>query len=275
MTDVDPKARIAGIFDRAAPTYDQTGVELFGPPGRELVRRAGISAGQRVLDLGCGRGNVLFPAAAAVGETGAVVGVDFAPAMIAATTVAAKDLPWVRVTAGDADHPDFPPGSFDAVTAGFMVFLLPDPPAAVARWARLLRPGGRLALSTFAAATEAGEAFYRDRTAALLPFQTPEPAREEQSSSSPEWVAALFAGTDLVDVTMTGLTVRSVYPTADAYWDWMLSLGARRQLERVPAEHEQAARAALGKVLDQHLRQPDGSYRMDTDVRLTVARRPG
>ncbi|HEV7709083.1 MAG TPA: methyltransferase domain-containing protein [Asanoa sp.] len=275
MTDVDPKARIAGIFDRAAPTYDQTGVELFGPPGRELVRCAGITAGQRVLDLGCGRGNVLFPAAAAVGGTGAVVGVDFAPAMIAATTHAAKDLPWVRVTAGDADHPDFPPDSFDAVTAGFMVFLLPDPPAAVARWSRLLRPGGRLALSTFAAATEAGEAFYRDRTAALLPFQTPEPAREEQSSSSPEWVAALFAGTDLVDVTMTGLTVRSVYPTADAYWDWMLSLGSRRQLERVPAEHEQAARAALGKVLDQHLRQPDGSYRMDTDVRLTVARRPG
>ena len=275
MTDVDPKARVAGIFDRAAPTYDQTGVEFFGPPGRELVRLAGITTGQRVLDLGCGRGNVLFPAAAAVGPTGAVVGVDFAPGMIAATTEAAKDIPWVRVAADDADDPDFPPACFDVVTAGFMVFLLPDPPSAVARWARLLRPGGRLALSTFAAPTEAAEAFLRDRAAALLPFQTPEPAREEPSSSAPEWVAALFAGTDLVDVTMTALTIRSVVPTAEVYWDWMLSVGYRRQLERVPAEHEQAARAAVTKVLDQHLRQPDGSYLMETDMRLTVARRPG
>src|SRR5689334_4965853 len=101
MTDVDPKARIAGIFDRAAPTYDQTGVEFFGPPGRELVRLAGIAAGQRVLDLGCGRGNVLFPAAEAVGPTGEVIGVDFAPGMLTATTRAAEDHPWVRVTAGD------------------------------------------------------------------------------------------------------------------------------------------------------------------------------
>ncbi|HTF08889.1 MAG TPA: methyltransferase domain-containing protein, partial [Asanoa sp.] len=176
MTDVDPKARIAGVFDRAAPTYEQSGVEFFAPPGRELVARARVRLGERVLDLGCGRGDVLLPAAAAVGPTGEVIGVDFAPGMIAATTDAAKDLPWVRVTAGDADYPDFPPGSFDAVTAGFMVFLLPDPPAAVARWARLLRPGGRLALSTFAEGRDATDAFYRDRTAALLPFQTPDPA---------------------------------------------------------------------------------------------------
>ena len=137
-----------------------------------------------MLDLGCGRGHVLLPAAAAVGPTGEVVGVDFAPSMIAATTDAAKDLPWVRVTDGDADHPGFPDGSFDVVTAGFMVFLLPDPPAAVARWARLLRPGGRLALSTFAEETAAGEAFYRDRTAALAPFQTARPASGRRTSQS-------------------------------------------------------------------------------------------
>ena len=279
MTDVDPKARIAGVFDRAAPTYEQSGVEFFAPPGRELVARARVRLGERVLDLGCGRGNVLLPAAAAVGPTGEVIGVDFAPGMIAATTDAAKDLPWVRVTAGDADYPDFPPGSFDAVTAGFMVFLLPDPPAAVARWARLLRPGGRLALSTFAEGGDATDAFYRDRTAALLPFQTPDPAMDRQtannSTAAAAWVEALFAGADLVDVTMTEMSVRSVYPSADAYWDWMLSAGSRRQLERVPPDREPEARAALGKVLDQHLRQPDGSYAKESPMRLTVARRPG
>ena len=43
MTDVDPKARIAGVFDRAAPTYEQTGVEFFGPPPRFLVEGSGLA----------------------------------------------------------------------------------------------------------------------------------------------------------------------------------------------------------------------------------------
>jgi ubiquinone/menaquinone biosynthesis C-methylase UbiE len=279
MTDVDPKARIAGVFDRAAPTYEQTGVEFFAPPGRALVARAGIKAGERVLDLGCGRGSVLFPAAAATGPTGEVIGLDFAPAMLQATAEAAKDLPWVRVVSGDAEHPDFPEASFDVVTAGFMVFLLPDPVGAVAGWARLLRPGGRLAVSTFAEATEAGAAFFAERTAALLPFQHPDPDMDRQnadnSTADRAWVEALFAAADLVDVTMTDLTVHSVYPTADAYWNWMLSAGSRRQLERIRPGQEAAARAALTAVLDRHLRTNDGGYASATPMRLTVARRPG
>ncbi|HTF09311.1 MAG TPA: hypothetical protein VK659_14175, partial [Asanoa sp.] len=95
------------------------------------------------------------------------------------------------------------------------------------------------------------------------------------STHAAAWVEALFAGADLVDVTMTEMSVRSVYPSADAYWDWMLSAGSRRQLERVPPDREPEARAALGKVLDQHLRQPDGSYAKESPMRLTVARRPG
>jgi hypothetical protein len=55
----------------------------------------------------------------------------------------------------------------------------------------------------------------------------------------------------------------------------MLSTGSRRQLERVPSDRQPEARVALGKVLDQHLRQPDGSYAQESPMRLTVARRPG
>ncbi|SNT40863.1 hypothetical protein SAMN05421812_105374 [Asanoa hainanensis] len=164
------------------------------------------------------------------------------------------------------------------VTASFMVFLLPDPPAAVARWATLLRPGGRVAVSTFAELDDAGLAFYRDRSAALRPFQTPDPEMDRETSDgstmSRGWVEALFGDSGLVDVTMTEMAVRSVYPTADAYWDWMLSAGSRRQLERIPPDREPEARAALADVLDRHLRQPDGGYAKESGMRITVARTP-
>src|SRR3954453_10543312 len=81
-TDDQIKQKIAGIFDRASETYEQTGVDYFGPLGRLLVGAARLSSGERVLDVGSGRGAVLLPAAEAVGPGGFVDGVDLAPGMV-------------------------------------------------------------------------------------------------------------------------------------------------------------------------------------------------
>jgi ubiquinone/menaquinone biosynthesis C-methylase UbiE len=89
-------------FDEAAATYDAVGVEFFTPMGAELVRRAAIRPGEHVLDVGCGRGAVLLPAAHATGPGGRVTGIDLAPAMVALTGREVADLPWVTVAVGDA-----------------------------------------------------------------------------------------------------------------------------------------------------------------------------
>src|SRR5262245_12377842 len=125
----DRKARVAGVFDRAAPTYDEVGVRFFEPAGADLVRAAELRRGDRVLDVGCGRGASLFPAAMTVAPEGAVVGIDLAPGMVAAVAeeLQRRVLPHVTVGVGDAEAPEFPDRSFDAVLAGFVLFLLPDP----------------------------------------------------------------------------------------------------------------------------------------------------
>jgi ubiquinone/menaquinone biosynthesis C-methylase UbiE len=146
----DVKAAAAGVFDRAARDYEPAGVDFFNRMGRRLVELARVAAGERVLDLGCGRGASLFPAAAAVGPTGAVLGLDLAPMMVELTAADARDLPHVQVRLGDADDPDVPPESYDVVLAGQVIFLLPSVVEALRRWARLLRPGGRIAFSSFA-----------------------------------------------------------------------------------------------------------------------------
>lgn len=70
MTSSTRSNSIVEVFEQAASSYDRTGVSYFEPFGTALVGCAGIRPGERVLDIGCGRGAVLFPAAAATGPTG-------------------------------------------------------------------------------------------------------------------------------------------------------------------------------------------------------------
>lgn len=149
MNPSEAKAAVAAVFDRSADSYEQVGPQFFTPFGQALVERAGIVRGDRVLDVGCGRGHVLIPAAAAAGPEGSVVGTDLAPGMVERTAEATASLPHVTVLLGDAAAPDFPDASFDVILAGLVIFFLPEPDKALVEYRRLLKPGGRMAFTTF------------------------------------------------------------------------------------------------------------------------------
>src|SRR5689334_8168775 len=125
-------ASIITIFDEAADTYDNVGVDFIRPIAAELVRAVTPRPGDRVPDVGCGAGAVLLPVAEAVGPHGHVTGIDLAPGMVARTAAAATGLDAVTVELGDAQAPAYPPESFDLITSGLVLFFLPDPPAALA-----------------------------------------------------------------------------------------------------------------------------------------------
>ena len=99
-----------------------------------------------VVDLGCGTGSL----AVLLAEAGhRVRGLDLSPAMVerARAKVASHDLAdRVHLAVGDAAEPPGEPGSADVVLCRHVLWALPDPSAALARWVRLLRPGGRLLL---------------------------------------------------------------------------------------------------------------------------------
>ena len=73
--------RVAGVFGRAAPTYDRVGPRPFAHVGRRLVELAEVGPEDTVLDVATGRGAVLFPAAE---RAESVVGIDIAEPMIGA-----------------------------------------------------------------------------------------------------------------------------------------------------------------------------------------------
>lgn len=236
-------SELVDAFDRASADYDNVGVDFFAPIGEALLTAVGPAPGEHLLDVGCGRGAVLFPAADAVGESGLVVGIDLAPGMVSRTRAAAAHRPQITVSVGDAGAPDFPAGSFDVVTASLVLFFLPDVAGALSAYRRLLRPGGRLAISSFAA----HDPVYRqaltilERYAPGAPPQfQPPPVFNSAESLREAVMAAGFAGTRVTEVA-----VESRFRDVDQLLAWVGSHLGRQILEHVPPDRLDDARAAL------------------------------
>ena len=110
---------------------------------------ADLRPGDRVLDLGSGSGMDVFCAATSVGRTGRVVGVDFTDAQIAnAESLAERNgIDNVRFVEASIDRLPFDDGSFDVVISNGVINLSPVKHRVFAEAARVLRPGGRLAIA--------------------------------------------------------------------------------------------------------------------------------
>jgi arsenite methyltransferase len=123
-------------------------LESFAGVGYHLDLAA-LQPGERVLDLGSGSGTDVFCAALQVGESGRVVGVDFTDLQLskAARICAAAGFDQVDFVSAGIDHLSLPDASFDVVISNGVINLSPVKQKVFAEAARVLRPGGRLALA--------------------------------------------------------------------------------------------------------------------------------
>lgn len=264
------KRAIAGVFDRGAAAYDQVGVDFFTPFGRELVSRAGLLPGERVLDLGCGRGAVLFAALEAVGPSGAVTGIDLAETMVRLTRADAAAYPNVTVEVGDAENPAYPTASFDAILAGLVLFFLPDLAGALPRYAELLAPDGRLAFTTFGPSDPHFDAAMK-ALGGFVPDGMPDRSARQGPLRDVDSIASLLVENGFTNVETTEVSRQSRF-TDPAHWlAWAWSHGGRATLERVPADSMAEATEAAFAAFEP-ARTERGDYAIDTAVRITVAR---
>ena len=233
-------AGVAGVFDRAAGTYDAVGVPWFGPIAAGLVEELAVTAGERVLDVGCGRGAALIPLAQAAGPTGHVLGIDLAPEMVRRTALDIAGLAHVQVRVADASTPGVPPASYDVVASSLVLFFLPDPAAAVRTWVDLLVPGGRLGVTTFGPQDER----WRQVDALFAPY-LPQAMLDARASgtrgpfASDEGVATLLRDAGLDEVRTAHRTVTANFTGPSQWVDFSWSHGQRAMWEAVPPDERE------------------------------------
>ncbi|MEU8470297.1 class I SAM-dependent methyltransferase [Streptomyces sp. NPDC029006] len=116
-----------------------------GPAYAAAVTGLGLREGDRVLDAGCGTGRALPPLRAAVGRSGVVLGADLTPAMLRTAVRAGRDRDG-RLLLADVAALPLRPGVLDAVFAAGLIAHLPHPADNLRELARVVRPGGTLAL---------------------------------------------------------------------------------------------------------------------------------
>jgi demethylmenaquinone methyltransferase/2-methoxy-6-polyprenyl-1,4-benzoquinol methylase len=155
------------MFDRIAPVYDLMNRLMtagLDQRWRKLAARAVVEPGDRVLDACCGTGDLALAAEAAGGR---VTGLDFSERMLERARRKSSSVEWVR---GDLLDLPFEEGSFDSATVGFGVRNVADLERGLAELARVLRPGGGLAILEITQPRGVLRPFYRLWFDGLVPL---------------------------------------------------------------------------------------------------------
>ncbi|WP_069299367.1 class I SAM-dependent methyltransferase [Neptunicoccus sediminis] len=235
-----------------------------------LVKAVETETGTKALDLCCGHGNV----AAGLARAGArVTGLDFSPAML---DMARANVPEAMFIEGDAMDLDFDDASFDAVTIGFGMPHVPDPPKVVAEARRVLRPGGRLAFSVWCGPevdTALGYVF-----GAIELFGDPDvalpPGPGANDYADPALAFPVLKAAGFTDCRQSLVASEWRVDDPGAPYDFFLEGTARggALLRSQPPEHAEAIRSAVvSKVLEKHGSGPQWTVPIPAIVTAAVA----
>lgn len=133
--------------DEAAAEYDRAFAHVTAYFMPFLLRAAHVTPGMRVLDIATGTGLSAEAALAAVGPSGHVTAADLSPAMVEKARERLGNAPNVSVSVEDGQALSFPDASFDAVLCNLGLMFFPNPVRGLSEFRRVLRPGGRVAVS--------------------------------------------------------------------------------------------------------------------------------
>ena len=267
----DAQERAARTYNAAADCYDAGALGFWNHFGRRTVERLGLTDAAQVLDVCCGSGASAIPAAEIVGPTGEVTGVDLAENLLelARDKAVNRGLRNAQFETGDLLALRFEPNSFDAVVCVFGIFFLPDMATAARElWLRV-KPGGKLAITTWGKGfcEPANDIFWRS-VAEVRPdlYKGFNPWDRIDNEIDLAWMLS-DAG---IDSVQTELEPR-LHPihSADDWWTIVLGSGYRGTIEQLTdAERDQVKTITLRRVDEANIRE------VHTDAVYAVSIKP-
>jgi SAM-dependent methyltransferase len=200
-------------FDVAAEAYDRFMGRYSKPLSPQLADLAGVRAGQRALDVGCGPGALTAELVARLGSQ-AVSAVDPSEPFVEAVRTR---YPGVNVMEASAEHLPFDDGSFDAALAQLVVHFMADPVRGLAEMARVTRPGGVIAASVWDHGGSQGPLRVFWQAAREL-----DPGVDDESHLAgvrEGHLAELFEAAGLSEIEQATLTVSVEHGGFDEWWE--------------------------------------------------------
>jgi SAM-dependent methyltransferase len=256
----------AAGWRQQADAYDRHLAAVTARVAEPLLDAAQVGPGRRLLDLGAGPGQV---AAAGAARGAEAVGVDAAPEMVA---LASRRHPGIRFQRADARRLPLPDASMDAVVGNFVILHVGRPEEVVAEAARVLAPGGVLALSTW-------DVPERCRLVGILidalrqvdlavPATLPDGPPFFRFADEGEF-SRLLTGAGLTDVRVGTLAFRHRVRSAAVLWQALIegTVRSRALVLGQPEPVRAAVRAAFERLAGAYA-TPDG---LDVPVSVTIA----
>jgi ubiquinone/menaquinone biosynthesis C-methylase UbiE len=256
--------------DEAASSYDRAFAHVSTHFLPFLLRAAHLEPGQRVLDVATGTGIAAEAALAVVGPGGHVTAADISPAMVDRARQRLAGSPNTSVVVSDGRSLSFHQGTFDAVLCSLGLMFFPDPARGLSEFHRVLRPGGRAAVSV----STTPERSYNGRINVIIARYVPslaEAAARTFSLGDDVRLRSLFEGAGFRDIEITTEAHRFVLPSFEAYFAPFEQGGASSGQAYVALP--EAERRAVREEVRRNLRDKGGPIEIEVDERLASGRR--
>jgi ubiquinone/menaquinone biosynthesis C-methylase UbiE len=243
-TEEDAKTKATTAYNAASDYYDDSANSFWERFGRRTVERLDLSPGARVLDVCCGSGASAIPSAETVGPNGFVLGIDLAENLLALARRKAgqRGLNNIEFRNGDLLDLGLPASGFDAVVCVFGIFFVPDMPAAVRELMRLVRAGGKLAITTWGPRLfePASTAFWKS-VRAIRP-ELYKGFNAWDRINEPEAVRSMFSAAGIQDVEIAAEAGVHYLNSPEDWWLMVLGTGYRGTVEQLDADGRERVR---------------------------------
>jgi ubiquinone/menaquinone biosynthesis C-methylase UbiE len=241
------------------------------PVSGELLRKANLTIGERVLDVACGTGVITRAAAEQVGQTGTVTAVDLAPDMLEvakATPAGGAPIVWHQADAAELPLPD---ASYDVALCQMGLMFMDDRAGAVSEMHRVLAPGGRVVINTPGRIQPLFEAMEQAIVDHLGP-QLGAFVGAVFSMHDPATLASLLGDAGFTDVSSKEYTARLTLPEpAEFLWKYINLTPMGAIVADAPEESKAATERQFIEAAARHV--VDGSIIVDQPMALAWARR--